>query len=67
MTYNENISDIVGFVEEYDKNSVKILVIDEYGFEDRIIQVELDAIKSLECCCKNEIKLEILYGINKKI
>ncbi len=64
-TTNSDTYDVVGFVEKYNDNTVKILLIDEFGVEDGIVEIKLDAISLLKCCSHDEIKLEILYKINK--
>lgn len=62
---NSEVFDIVGFIKKYNKNSIEILQIDENASEDGYVTISLDDIEKIICCSNDEVKLEILYKLNK--
>lgn len=63
---NSEIFDVVGFIKKYNKNSIEIQQVDSNAVEDGIIKIKLDDIEKIVCCGDDEVKLEILYALNKR-
>jgi hypothetical protein len=66
LSYNSDVFDIVGFVKKTNQNSVEISRVNENSCKDGLVEINLDNIERIVCNSNAEVKLEILYNLNKK-